>query len=249
MHCLGMCGPIALALPGGNAKGFRYFSGRFLYNTGRITTYSILGALVALFGVAAAMFALQQWVSIAMGIGMLVLALREWGLFGKAQTAKPSAFRMWWLRQMGNLMRMGQGRGLFAMGLLNGILPCGFVYLGLFQAALSDSVWEGAGKMAFFGLGTWPVMLTLSWSGKWLTGALRARARAIMPVVMVLMGAMFMLRGMALGIPYLSPKMEIGPQGKVKMSCCEKAEQGRVSHPPKQTPVHKMPQTPSEETP
>lgn len=224
MHCLGMCGPIALALPGGNAKGFRYFFGRLLYNSGRISMYAILGGIVSLFGVAAAMFEVQRWVSIVMGAVMLVLALRELGAFGKVNQAKPSRFQQWWLRMMGKMMQWGHGRGLFAMGLLNGILPCGFVYLGLFQAAMSESLWEGAAKMALFGLGTWPVMLTLTWSSKWITGIAKMRARIIMPSIMVVMAALFVLRGLALGIPYLSPKMEMQAKGKVKMSCCEKIE-------------------------
>jgi uncharacterized protein len=248
LHCIGMCGPIALALPGAQASGLPYFIGRLLYNSGRVITYSVLGGIVALLGVAAAMFEVQRIVSIVLGGTLLLMALYAWWSHRQPITARGNPLWSFWMRLMGQLMRRGHGRGLLMVGLLNGLLPCGFVYLGLFQAAMSDSVTEGAAKMALFGLGTWPVMLTVSWSAKWISGWMRSKATRMAPYVMVLMGGLFILRGLALGIPYLSPQLTVSPQGKVNMSCCERVPHGltnrpTTSRPPSapQTPPAKMP--------
>lgn len=225
LHCLGMCGPIALSLPGLEEKGWKYFLGRLLYNFGRLLTYSILGGIVALLGVAAALFDIQRWFSLGLGILLLLLALREYGIFGKGIRSQDNLMSRSWRQGMGRLMRIRGLMGLFLIGLMNGILPCGLVYAGLFLAANSDAWWVGSVKMALFGLGTLPLMLTVSWSGKWLTGWLRTRSRLVMPMLMTFLGLLFLVRGMALGIPYLSPRMEVGSKpGTVKMSCCEKME-------------------------
>lgn len=222
LHCVGMCGPIALALPGTMQSGWRYFAGRLLYNLGRLITYSLLGGIVAMLGVAAAMFEVQRWFSLGLGALMLVMAMHHFGWLGRA-SASDNFLTRGWRRGMGRIMRIQGLGGMLALGLMNGILPCGLVYAGLFLAANSSTAWEGMAKMAAFGLGTLPLMLSLSWSGKWVSGWLRTRARSIMPTMMAFLGILFLLRGMALGIPYLSPKLEQGAKpGEVKMSCCEK---------------------------
>lgn len=231
LHCVGMCGPIALALPGGQSRGWRYLSGRLLYNVGRVTTYAALGGVISLLGVASALFELQQWVSIVAGGLLLLFAGRTWWRNAKGGVAKSGPFFQWWTRQMSNLMRYGHGRGLFAIGIINGLLPCGFVYLGLFQAALSGSVAEGALKMALFGMGTLPMMLSLSWSGKWVGKLMGTRGHVVMPILMAIMGIWFLVRGMGLGIPYLSPQMVAEKGHSVKMSCCERLEAKALNSP------------------
>lgn len=243
MHCLGMCGPIALALPGAHASGLPYFLGRLLYNSGRVLSYATMGGLVALLGVAAAMFEVQRLVSIVLGGILLLMAIHAWWSHSQPAAARSNPLWQFWMRLMGRLMRYGHGRGLLLVGMVNGLLPCGFVYLGLFQASLSDSVAEGATKMALFGLGTWPVMLTVSWSSKWISGWLRNKASRMAPYVMVFMGAVFVLRGLALGIPYLSPSLTVSPKGQAKMSCCHHTGHG-VTNPPSASHPPSAPQTP-----
>lgn len=249
LHCLGMCGPIALSLPGTTNTGWGYLAGRVLYNLGRLITYSALGGLVAMLGVAAAMFDVQRWFSLVLGAVMILLALRQYGAFGK-QSASDNFLNRTWRRGMGRIMQLKGPGAMLALGLMNGILPCGLVYAGLFIAANSEHAWEGMAKMALFGLGTLPLMLSLSWSGKWLTGWLRSRAKWVMPSVMAGLGLLFLLRGMALGIPYMSPKLEAAAEpGKVKMSCCEKIEGGKASNRPTKSLGSTAPETPSSEKP
>lgn len=250
LHCLGMCGPIALALPGAERGGMGYFLGRLLYNLGRILSYSFLGGIVAMLGVAAAMFDAQRWFSLILGILLILMALREYGVFGsKAKMSIPLLTKVW-QKGMAAVMRVKGAGGLFAVGVMNGLLPCGLVYAGLFLAANSDSAWLGMAKMALFGLGTLPLMLSLSWSGKWLKGWIRSKSKVLMPAVMAVMGMLFVLRGMALGLPYLSPKLEQGSApGKMKMSCCEKIEGGKANSQPKSSIQYTEPQKPNEEKP
>lgn len=243
LHCLGMCGPIAIALPGTENKGFQYFLGRFLYNVGRLVSYSALGGVVAMLGVAAAMFDVQRWFSLALGLTLLLLAMREYGWLGSRIKNSDNFVNRWWRRTMGSMMKLKGPFGLFSIGLMNGILPCGLVYAGLFLAANSPTAWIGMAKMALFGLGTLPLMLTVSWSGKWLTNWLRQRGRFVMPVLMASLGFMFILRGMALGIPYMSPKLEKSEKpGKMKMSCCEKIEGNGPKSQQKQSQPYTEPQ-------
>ena len=228
LHCLGMCGPIALALPGADRSGGGYLLGRLLYNVGRILSYGLMGGIVAFLGVAAAMFEAQRWFSLALGIFLILLALRQYGLLGRRLPAQDNFLNRAWRRGMSRVLQLRGYGGLFAIGVMNGFLPCGLVYAGLFIAANSTFAWEGAAKMAVFGLGTLPLMLTVSWSGKWLTAWLRTRVKWVMPMTMTFLGLLFLVRGMALGIPYLSPKLEAGTEpGKMKMSCCEKIEGGK----------------------
>ena len=225
LQCLGMCGPIALALPGKEKKGAAYLFGRFLYNLGRIFSYSILGGIVAGLGVAAAMFEMQRWFSLSLGILLIFLAIREFGWLGQRFKNHDNVFSRMWRKMMGKMMRLKGPLGLFGIGLVNGLLPCGLVYAGLFLAANSDSLWLGMAKMALFGLGTLPLMLSVSFSGKWLQEWIQRRGKMVIPVLMTALGLMFVVRGMALGIPFLSPKLEMNhANGKVKMSCCEKIE-------------------------
>jgi uncharacterized protein len=229
LHCLGMCGPIAISLPGTAHRGPGYLWGRLVYNLGRLITYSFMGGVVAMLGVAAAMFEVQRWFSLALGAVLIFMALWHYGTFGRGKGAYAHFLSVAWRHAMARAMRLKGSGGLLAIGLMNGLLPCGLVYAGLFIAANSDHALLGMAKMAVFGLGTLPMMLTLSWSGKWLVSRLRTHARWVMPMTMSFLGLMFLLRGMALGIPYLSPRLEQGnAPGKMKMSCCEKMRGGTL---------------------
>lgn len=218
LHCLGMCGPLAMALPGQPGTTRYFFWGRLSYNLGRIGVYALLGGLVSLLGLAAAFLKLQQFVSIALGIVLIGLALRS--LFShRRKVARQTWAEGWVFKRFSWFMQHPVPGRLFILGGLNGLLPCGLVYIGLFQAALAPSPWEGMATMALFGAGTLPVMLTASLSGQWLRRHLLSRAKYVLPGLMLCMGLMLGLRGMALDIPYLSPKVVVTTDGKFHVSC------------------------------
>jgi uncharacterized protein len=214
LHCVGMCGPLALALPG-NPNRARFIAGRFLYNTGRVTTYVALGAIFGLFGETLALAGLQRGLSIAAGVillGWLVLRLRP-GLFSSAQLWIPRLI-VPLKTALAKQLRARSQPALLAVGLLNGLLPCGLVYLALTAAAATGTAADGALSMLVFGAGTIPAMLAVSLFGQTLHAGLRAKFQRAVPVFVAALAVLFILRGMNLGIPYVSP--ELG----VAHSCC-----------------------------
>ena len=95
--------------------------------------------------------------------------------------------------------------GHLATGILNGFLPCGFVYLALVGAINTGSVWQSAQYMFWFGIGTLPLMLLATISSGLMTVSLRRKFNRVIPYFMLCLGLWFVLRGLSLNIPYLSP--------------------------------------------
>ena len=208
-HCVGMCGAIALALPGqaGAAAG-RYAAGRLLYNLGRVTTYATLGGLAGLVGQGLRLAGAQQSLSIVSGVlilGLVAVPERYTArLAGMLGFSRPLA---WVKNTLGRLFQQSSLPALFATGVLNGLLPCGLVYLALAGALSAPGVANAAAYMALFGLGTLPLMLGLSLSGRLVPLAWRGRMRQAVPYAASVLAVLFIVRGLGLGIPYLSPQL------------------------------------------
>jgi sulfite exporter TauE/SafE len=203
-HCVGMCGPIAFALPLDRSNSFSIFAGSSLYNLGRLLTYAGLGFLFGSLGKGFALAGVQQWLSIGIGILMILSVFVSFS-FGKSSF---SAYSLWLGNIKGSLSkRFGKKSmsNLLLIGLLNGLLPCGLVYVGIGGALAMASPLKGALFMFAFGLGTLPLMLSISVYGNLLKKKVFAPLRRWVPVFILLMGSLFILRGMNLGIPYLSP--------------------------------------------
>ncbi len=221
-HCAGMCGPIALALPLKNENWFTRIGGGLVYNTGRITTYILLGAIFGLLGKGLNVAGFQLWASIVIGILMIVMVVVPLifknlpslnNLFEGYSTRLMSGFR--------NLFRKGDTKSLFGIGLLNGILPCGLVYVAVAGAINTGDVVSAMFYMALFGAGTIPVMLAVSLAGTMISLNLRIFVNKLSPYVIVLLGVLFILRGLSLGIPYISPKAEaLTPVIEKAHKCC-----------------------------
>lgn len=209
LHCIGMCGPIALALPTGPAKSIRFYAGRLLYNFGRVITYSVFGLIFGLIGKNLAIVGLQRWVSIVSGVAIIIIVLipssAKTGMimklpFGKVTHKIKEAF--------GNLFRKGSLSSMLFIGIVNGLLPCGFVYVGVAGAIAVGDVWLGVVYMALFGLGTIPVMFITSVAGNFISIGVRQKLTKVIPILAILLAVLFILRGMNLGIMYISPKTE-----------------------------------------
>ncbi len=211
-HCAGMCGPLALALPRGSGGQSNFFAGRALYNFGRIVTYALLGAIFGLLGQGVALAGVQRWVSLGLGAAILL------GLFLSPRIANriPIARGVNWLKaSLGKLLQRRALPALFGIGLLNGLLPCGLVYVAVAAATATGHILSGLQYMVAFGLGTVPLMLVISLVGTKLQFALRFRVQRLIPVSLAIVGLLLMLRGMALGIPYVSPKLPAQPSATV----------------------------------
>ncbi|WP_133272955.1 sulfite exporter TauE/SafE family protein [Hymenobacter radiodurans] len=207
-HCVGMCGAIALALPGAGGPNWRYVAGRVLYNLGRVTTYASLGAVAGLLGRGLQLAGWQQSLSLLSGglILVLVVAPERW-LSRAAAFLKLDGVLARVKSQLLYFYRQPSLSALYITGLLNGLLPCGMVYLALAGALSVPGAAGAATYMALFGLGTLPLMLALSLSGQLVPSVWRARMRRAVPVMATCLALLFIVRGLSLGIPYLSPQL------------------------------------------
>ncbi len=202
-----MCGPIAFVLPLDRKSKSRRFWQILLYHTGRIFTYSLIGLLFGFLGRGLYLFGLQQKISILTGvlmIGAVILA---------ALSVKTSSFTNPLYRsisklknKLGAALKKKSPDTFLTIGFLNGFLPCGLVYMAVFGAVAAGDLINGSLYMILFGLGTVPLMTTAVYFGNFLTLRLRQRIRKIIPVFVFVIGVLFILRGMGLGIPYVSPK-------------------------------------------
>jgi uncharacterized protein len=207
LHCVGMCGPIALALPVGKLSYAQANISRLLYNFGRILTYSVLGAVFGYFGKALFVAGFQQQLSILIGISMMCFILPNrflsWSPFQKMTHLLMATFR--------KVFPINSSLRFILLGLLNGLLPCGFVYMALAAASATTSPIDGAIFMAFFGLGTAPMMFSIGFLPRFLTLNHRQKINKYLPIYTSILAFLFILRGMNLGIPYVSPKFEKTP--------------------------------------
>ncbi len=111
---------------------------------------------------------------------------------------------------MKNFFQQRTFSSFFFIGTLNGLLPCGLVYLAVAGASATSGPSEGAAYMALFGAGTLPVMLSVVVAGNFISVNIRNHIRNAMPYMILLIGVLFILRGLCLGIPYISPKISKG---------------------------------------
>jgi hypothetical protein len=185
-----MCGPLALALPHWGRGQGSFLAGRLLY------TFA----------------GLQRWVSL--GLGVLILI----GVFVSPRLVNrvPVARAVNWLKAaLGTMLQRRALPALFVIGLLNGLLPCGLVYVAAAAAVATGDVIAGLRDMLAFGLGTLPLLLAISLLGSKLQFVLRFKVQRLIPASLIIVGTLLLLRGMALGIPYVSPKLPAQPNGAI----------------------------------
>jgi sulfite exporter TauE/SafE len=205
LHCVGMCGPLVLALPTHALSHSRRALAGTLYHGGRILIYSLAGVVFGLLGRGIYLAGWQQQFS--MGLGVLIVLF---ALLGHLRPHSLSFFAP--LQQRIVRLWTAPGRAKFLLlGMANGLLPCGMVYLAIAGALTRTQVYESAGFMAFFGAGTLPLLLALQFTGHRLGWPARARLRRVIPVITILVGLLLILRGLDLGIPFLSPALAAAP--------------------------------------
>jgi sulfite exporter TauE/SafE len=229
-HCVGMCGPIAIALPlHGNTVLQKIFGGS-LYNIGRTITYGIMGAVFGLLGQGIQFIGFQQKVSVIMGALMIISVLFP-ALFKNQYNMEKSWFSLVGKlkKSIGKMFSIRTYSSLFFIGMLNGLLPCGLVYMAIAGAIGTGGVAEGSLYMILFGLGTIPMLLAITLAGNFLSLAVRNKINKLIPVLVVVVGILFILRGLSLGIPYLSP-----PKQKIEQKF-EKSLERNVAELPRES--------------
>lgn len=207
LHCIGMCGPIAFMLPVDRTNNLKKCSQIFIYHFGRLLAYGIIGLLFGLLGKGIYVFGIQQRLSIFIGVVMILLVLVPSKTFHKYNFSRPVYKIISKVKgRLGKELKKKTSDTFLTIGFLNGFLPCGLVYMALFGAIAMGGAPEGGLYMILFGLGTIPLMTIAIYFGNLVKGSMRQSVRRLVPVFVIVIGMLFILRGMGLGIPYISPK-------------------------------------------
>jgi hypothetical protein len=206
-HCLGMCGPITLAIPHLSDNKLGIFLDSLLYNFGRILTYSLMGLVLGLVGVSFRIAGFQDYLSISLGIIILIFLIIPKKYYSSlTDTRFINKFVFEFKKRFQNFLKSKSRLSLFILGFLNGLLPCGLVYIALAGALATARAFEGSLYMTFFGLGTLPMMATVYFSKNIIPNKVRFKINKLIPYAVGLVAVLLILRGLNLGIPYISPK-------------------------------------------
>lgn len=201
-----MCGPIAFVLPVDRTNKAKMLFQTLLYHLGRLLTYSLIGIIFGVIGKGMYLAGFQQRLSILAGILMIVAILIPVKLFNKYNFSKPLYRFIGYVKsKLGFYLKRKTNSTFFSIGFFNGFLPCGLVYMALIGAIAASGALEGSFYMFLFGLGTVPMMTVAVILGNFLKVSVRNKIQKVIPVFVVIIGLLFILRGMGLGIPYISP--------------------------------------------
>ena len=205
-HCIGMCGPIAMMLPVDRSNEVKKITQIITYHIGKLTAYGTLGLIFGLLGRSFYLAGMQQQLSIIVGILMILVAVIPERIFAKYNFSKPIYRVITKVKSsLGQQFKNKSYKSLFTIGLLNGFLPCGMVYVALFGAIAMQNVSLGIGYMILFGIGTIPMMVAVVYASGLLSFSFRGTIQKAIPWVAVIIGMLFIIRGVGLDIPYLSP--------------------------------------------
>jgi sulfite exporter TauE/SafE len=211
-HCAGMCGPIVLALPIGRFNKFQRLAAAFIYHAGRATTYGIFGGLIGFLGSGISWIGSQQFFSITIGLIILIFVLLPDRVKLKVEQSLSAFVLLSWVKPtLASLFQEKSFSSLYFIGALNGLLPCGLIYTAFAGAFATGHPLKGSIFMMLFAMGTLPMMMFVNLSGSWINSHWRSRFRKAVPALVSAMAILLIIRGLNLGIPYLSPKaVELG---------------------------------------
>jgi sulfite exporter TauE/SafE len=206
LHCIGMCGPIAMMLPVERNNLSKKVTQILTYHLGRLSAYGTIGFIFGLLGKGFFMAGIQQQLSIFIGVAMICIVLIPEKVVAKYNFSKPVFKLISKIKtNLGSQFKNKSYKSLFTIGLLNGFLPCGMVYVALFGAIAMQSPTLGVLYMVLFGLGTVPMMSSVVYLNSFLSVPIRNKIQKAIPYVAICIGILFILRGLGLGIPYVSP--------------------------------------------
>jgi sulfite exporter TauE/SafE len=212
IHCIGMCGPLVMGMPFHNEKGKSRVAGISLYIFFKSLAYALLGILVGSIGKGFSMVLEQRLLSIISGILIIAFALVP---FLKNKVQPGSRTQLFFAQWYGRILGMPVVFRFSGLGFLNGLLPCGIVYAALSAGLAIASPLQSAGFMFFFGLGTAPALISIILLQKLMAANIRVKLRKATMIVSILLGTLLVVRGMSIGIPYISPAHQHG----VAQSC------------------------------
>lgn len=205
-HCVGMCGPIAMMLPVDRTNEAKKVLQILTYHVGKLTAYGALGLVFGLLGKSFYVAGWQQQMSIILGILMITVAIVPEKVFARYNFSKPVYKIISNVKSnLGKQFKSKSYSSLFTIGLLNGFLPCGMVYVAIFGAIAMQSVSFGVLYMLLFGVGTIPMLTVVVYVSQFLSFSFRNTLQKVIPIVAIAIGMLFIIRGLGLDIPYVSP--------------------------------------------
>ena len=227
IHCIGMCGPIALAIPVKRTSNWTILNGVLHYNFGRILSYSFLGLIVGSIGLTIQTLGFLQGLSIVSGLFLILFAWKKWyksAIFSEFPTFGIHVFIR---KNLGKVITSQSPFKIGILGILNGLLPCGMVYAALLNSVLAGNLIGSASAMIAFGIGTLPAMIAVGFAANRIDAKMRQKFSKIVPYLLTVVGLLIAIRGMNLGIPYVSPKVSVTKTHfrqtpAIEMSCCHK---------------------------
>ncbi|MEO1258588.1 MAG: sulfite exporter TauE/SafE family protein [Bacteroidota bacterium] len=202
LHCVGMCGPIAMALPVQNQDRFSMVTKLLLYNFGRTVTYVFLGVLIGLLGEGLFLAGMQKWLSIGLGIFLLVIVLFSINIESRLlRTPIIGRVFLFVKNTLGKLLKNSSAPALFRTGVVNGFLPCGLVYMAIVGAVSMGSLVDSALYMFLFGVGTIPLMLLTATAGHLASIQFRNKIKKLFPVFITALAVLLIYRGIRFDLP------------------------------------------------
>ncbi len=206
LHCIGMCGPIAMMLPVSHHNPEKKALQIITYHLGRVSSYAVIGLLFGIIGRGLYLAGFQQYLSIFAGIFMIVMVAFPANILAKYNFSKPMFRLITKLKsKLGKQFSKSSFKSIFSIGLLNGFLPCGMVYAAVFGALTMPTLSFSVAYMIFFGIGTMPLMSSVVYLQRLLTVPVRNKIQKVIPYAIVFIGILFIARGLGLDIPYISP--------------------------------------------
>jgi len=202
LHCIGMCGPIAMVIPYHSTSFHHGFLRSGLYNSGRIIGYAAIGILPGLFGQGLYLAGLQKNMALVLGMFLLIMAVFSFGLESRLTSiAIFRSFNQWLQKLLGKFLKQPTNTGVLVTGILNAFIPCGLVYVALAGAVMQQNIWSGALYMGLFGLGTIPLMLGIGLAGPLIGIKWRNYLKRATPIFLILFAALFIFRGLNVNLP------------------------------------------------
>ena len=149
---------------------------------------------------------MQQQLSIIVGVLMIFIALLPEKALAQYNFSRPVYKIISKVKSsLGKQFKKKSYSSLFTIGLLNGYLPCGMVYVALFGALAMPNIEYSIFYMILYGLGTVPLMSAVVLLSNLIKNPIRNTIQKAIPILAVGIGVLFILRGLGLNIPYVSP--------------------------------------------
>ncbi|MBK9642964.1 MAG: sulfite exporter TauE/SafE family protein [Saprospiraceae bacterium] len=216
LHCMGMCGPLVMAMPFQDLNGDVSTYRLIMYHVGKTLSYASLGFILGSFGMGFKLLGYQQGFSLFFGVSILIISLFPY-ITKSTRTYQNKLFGN--LSQISaSLLKRSGKNSIFYLGVANGLIPCGIVYIALAASVLMYSSLKASVFMMIFGLATIPSLSIIIYSKRLITSSFGKNFKTMSLVFSLTLSMLFIMRGMNLGIPYLSPKLAENST----LNCCHK---------------------------